>query len=217
MITLVLILLGITFLPHYLFPCKQVMVNIDRKELQKLSKDQNEIRKSLDSGGNVISTRAGNFIPYPTRQNKSPMYSRKKDRQRRIVEINTADTTAFIDLPGIGSTLASRIVLFREKLGGFINVKQIGEVYGLRDSVFQLILPYLRCDSGKIKKLHINIAGKEELKSHPYIRWSIAAMLVNYRTHHGPFRSIDDLRKIENLEDSALNKLIPYLWFGESE
>ena len=50
-------------------------------------------------------------------------------------EINSADTTAFIALPGIGSKLAARIVLFREELGGFYNIEQIREVYGLQDSV----------------------------------------------------------------------------------
>ncbi|MBO9571783.1 MAG: helix-hairpin-helix domain-containing protein, partial [Chitinophagaceae bacterium] len=59
------------------------------------------------------------------------------------IDINTADTTAFISLPGIGSKLANRIVSFRSKLGGFNSVEQIRQVYGLRDSVFQLIYPML--------------------------------------------------------------------------
>lgn len=63
------------------------------------------------------------------------------------VDINTADTTAFIALPGIGTKLAARIVLFRKKLGGFTGVGQIREVYGLKDSVFVILKPYLRCDS----------------------------------------------------------------------
>ena len=32
-----------------------------------------------------------------------------------VIDINTADTTAFITLPGIGSKLAARIVNFRDK------------------------------------------------------------------------------------------------------
>jgi len=68
------------------------------------------------------------------------------------LDINTADTTAFIALPGLGSKLALRIVSFREKLGGFSHVAQIKEVYGLRDSVYQKLLPYLRCDSLFVRK-----------------------------------------------------------------
>ncbi len=68
------------------------------------------------------------------------------------IDINTADTTALIALPGIGSKLAGRIVSFRDKLGGFNSVNQISEVYGLRDSVFQILLPYLKCDSVYVRK-----------------------------------------------------------------
>jgi len=60
-----------------------------------------------------------------------------------LIDINVADTTAFIALPGIGSKLANRIVSFRSKLGGFHSVEQIREVYGLKDSVYQRILPFL--------------------------------------------------------------------------
>lgn len=211
MITLVMILLGITFLPNYLFPHKRVVIDIDEEKLETLL-TKNEPAVFVDSGRKVI--RPQNFVAtkYYSR-NQNAMYTKKSNRQRKIIEINTADTTAFIDLPGIGSTLASRIVLFRDKLGGFINVGQLGEVYGLKDSVLQLIRPYLQCDSSKIRKLQVNTAGKEELKSHPYIRWSLAGMLINYRSHHGPFNAVDDLKKMENMDDSVLSRIAPYLSF----
>lgn len=211
MITLVLILLGITFLPNLLFPHKEVKIDIDEEKLATILAG-NEAPVFVDSGRKI--NRLQNFVAakYNLRKPKSG-YTKKGDRQRKVIEINTADTTAFIDLPGIGSTLASRIVLFRDKLGGFINVQQLGEVYGLKDSVLQLIGPYLQCDATKIRKLQINTAGREELKSHPYIRWSLAGMLINIRSHHGPFSAIDDLKRMENIDDSVLNKLAPYLSF----
>ena len=61
-----------------------------------------------------------------------------------IIDINVADTTAFIALPGIGSKLAARIVNFREKLGGFYSIEQVGETFGLPDSTFQKIKQYLK-------------------------------------------------------------------------
>ena len=63
-----------------------------------------------------------------------------------IIDVNTADTSAFISLPGIGSKLAARIVTFREKLGGFYSVEQIGETYGLPDSTFQKIKQWLKLE-----------------------------------------------------------------------
>ncbi len=59
------------------------------------------------------------------------------------IDINRADTLAFQQLPGIGSKLANRIVLYRKKLGGFTSVEQVGQVYGLKDSVYKRIKPSL--------------------------------------------------------------------------
>jgi DNA uptake protein ComE-like DNA-binding protein len=44
------------------------------------------------------------------------------------VDINSADTSAFIALPGIGSKLAARIVNFRDKLGGFYSIEQVKNI-----------------------------------------------------------------------------------------
>jgi competence protein ComEA len=80
-------------------------------------------------------------------RNYSERYAAYHRPRFASVDINTADTTAFIALPGIGSKLAGRIVSFREKLGGFDSIGQIRKIYGLQDSVFVRLVPYLRCDS----------------------------------------------------------------------
>ena len=43
-----------------------------------------------------------------------------------LTDINLSDSTDWSRLPGIGEKLASRIVHFREKLGGFYEVEQVG-------------------------------------------------------------------------------------------
>jgi DNA uptake protein ComE-like DNA-binding protein len=139
-----------------------------------------------------------------------PRHVRKKVEP---FDINTADTSAFIALPGIGSKLASRIVLFREKLGGFYDIRQIGEVYGLQDSVFKRISPMLKCSAYNIKKIDINTAEKETLKLHPYIRWQMANALVAYRDQHGSFHSAEDISKLENIDMEAVKKMMPYISF----
>jgi competence protein ComEA len=129
----------------------------------------------------------------------------------KIIDINIADTSEFISLPGIGSKLASRIVNFREKLGGFNSVSQVAETYGIPDSTFEKIRVRLECKNPAIKKININTSGANELKVHPYIKWNVANAIVNYRNQHGAYKSIDDLRKIEILPDEVFNKIAPYL------
>ncbi len=129
----------------------------------------------------------------------------------RIIEINTADTSAFISLPGIGNKLAARIVNFRQKLGGFSSVNQLGETYGIPDSTFQMIKGRLECNNSIVKKININTSQANELKTHPYIKWNIANAIVSYRSQHGDYKSIDELKKIEIITDEVFNKIAPYV------
>ena len=127
------------------------------------------------------------------------------------VDINNADTTAYIALPGIGSKLSQRIITFRDKLGGFYAVDQVGETFGLPDSTFQKIKPRLTISKIDLKQLNINTASLEDLKSHPYIRYQIANALVQFRTQHGNFLALPDIKKIVLITDELYGKLTPYL------
>lgn len=137
----------------------------------------------------------------------------KPRKKFEVVEINSADTAQFIALPFIGSKLASRIVLFRNKLGGFVSTNQLKEVYGIQDSVVQKLLPFLTCNAGIVRKIKINTADAATLSSHPYIRWHNANILVNYRNQHGNYNSVSDLLRIDHIDTLLLSKIGPYLVF----
>lgn len=140
-------------------------------------------------------------------------YERKKYesiRTYKAININHADTSEWIALPGIGSKLSQRIISFRDKLGGFYSVQQVGETFGLADSVFQKIKPFLQV-SGEVKKININKASIEALKTHPYIRYAIGNAIIQYRKQHGDYKSIGDMKKIMIVDDTLFNKLSPYL------
>ncbi len=128
-----------------------------------------------------------------------------------VVDINSADTTALIALPGIGSKLAARIIAFRDKLGGFYSVTQVGETFGLPDSTFQKIKQYLKLETTSVRKININTATVDELKVHPYIRYSLANPIVAYRNEHGPFAKVEDIKKVMAVTDEIYNKIAPYI------
>lgn len=127
-----------------------------------------------------------------------------------VVLINDADTSAYISLPGIGSKLAQRIIAFREKLGGFYSVDQIGEIYGLQDSIFQKIKPYLHA-SGSVKKFKINSVTRDELKLHPYFKWNLANAIVSYREQHGNYNSLEEMKSISLIDLKTFEKIVHYL------
>ncbi|MFT4024582.1 MAG: helix-hairpin-helix domain-containing protein, partial [Flavihumibacter sp.] len=136
-------------------------------------------------------------------------------RQQPAVQINLADSTDWEALPGIGAVLAGRIVRFREKLGGFYAATQLLEVFGLRDSTYRLIEPLLRTDQLHWKRIPLNQATEATLAAHPYIRWKLAKIIVAYRTAHGPFLQVDELKDIHLVTPLVFEKIAPYCQLEE--
>lgn len=128
----------------------------------------------------------------------------------KSVDINKADTTVFMALPGIGPKLAARIVKYREQLHGFYCIEQVAETYGLADSVFNKIKKWLVVKDTIIQKININKASIEELKF-PYTGNNLANAIFQYRQQHGDYKSLNDLKKIILVNDSLFSRLSYYL------
>jgi len=148
-------------------------------------------------------------ISYPVKQEYNTVVHDKKTPA--AVDINLADTTAWIALPGIGAKLSGRIINFRDKLGGFYSIGQVAETFGLPDSVFQKIKARLLITNTSVRQININTATLDELKLHPYIRYNLANLIIQYREQHGNFSTVADIKKIMTLTEEQYNKLSPYL------
>lgn len=147
---------------------------------------------------------------YPQKNYDNKTFEKSK-YEAVIIDVNTADTSVLIALPGIGSKLAQRIINFRDKLGGFYSTAQVAETFGLPDSTFQKIKTRLMAGNAALKKFNINTATLEEMKVHPYIRYNLANAIVQYRIQHGNFASVTDIKNIMLVTDELFNKASPYL------
>jgi competence protein ComEA len=151
-----------------------------------------------------------NNEPFTSTTNEKPEIKNYTARYS-VIDVNAADTTAYISLPGIGSKLAARIVNFRDKLGGFYSVEQVKETFGLPDSTYQKIKQYLKLDNPSVKRININTATVDELKAHPYIKYSLANPIVAYRNEHGLFSKVEDVKKVMAVTEEIYKKIEPYL------
>ena len=140
-------------------------------------------------------------------------HSTKVSERIQRLPFSETDSVLLQIVPGIGALTAGRIVKHREKLGGFIQIAQLNEVYGLKPEVIPVIWEYFDFDTSPIRKLSINRATVEELASHPYISYQEAKVVVAYRLQHGPFLQSDDLLKIRIFKVDWVNKIGPYLNF----
>lgn len=128
-----------------------------------------------------------------------------------ILDINNADSSQIIKLPGIGAAFTRKILKFRNALGGFTNIQQLKEVYGMKDSTFLLIKDKILINAISVKKININTAPIETLKRHPYISFNVASTIVNFRSKHGLFKSPEQLLELGSINEENYNKLLPYL------
>lgn len=137
---------------------------------------------------------------------------KRAERSAVMVDIGTADSTELMLIKGIGPSFSRRISLFRNKLGGFVSREQLKEVWGLSDSLYQSLLPFICLkDSSNIKKINLNTADFNELRNHPYVGYQLASLFCNYRKQHQGFKTLDEIKKLPLVNEQLYSKLAPYL------
>ena len=132
-------------------------------------------------------------------------------KQPTKFDFNTADTTDLMKIRGIGSGYAKRIIKFRDMLGGFANVEQVKETYGLPPETVDEILKYAFVKVS-VKRLKINALSVADFR-HPYLKYFQAKAIIAYREQHGAFKSTEDLKQIKVLDEATIQKIEPYLEF----
>lgn len=127
------------------------------------------------------------------------------------IDINSADSAMLESLYGIGATLASRIINFRNQSGGFFTKEQLLDVYGLKPETYEKVKDYVEVSEPNITLISVNTATEEMLAINPYFRYKIAKVLVNYRTAHGPYQSLEAIKNCGLIDDVLFEKVRPYL------
>lgn len=135
-----------------------------------------------------------------------------KSRINRLA-FSESDSVTLQIVPGIGAATASRIIKYRDRLGGFHSKNQLAEVFGLKPEIAEGIWEYFEFDPKITKKININTIELEVLSKHPYISFQEAKVLIAFRNQHGPFSSPQDLLKIKIFREEWVMKLAPYLLF----
>lgn len=128
-----------------------------------------------------------------------------------IVNINTADSATLTQLRGIGPSYAKRIIKYRNMLGGFASASQLLEVYGMEQERLDGFIENIELTADNLFQININNCEADALRNHPYISWNVANALVNYRKNHGPFETLEDIKKCNLVNDELYGKIVAYL------
>lgn len=126
-----------------------------------------------------------------------------------IIDVNTADTSILKKIPGIGSVISRNIVNYRNRLGGFYNTGQLLEV----EYVDSVLLKWFEVKSDVFRKIRINKAGIDELRSHPYMDFYKAKAIIDFRRKRGPIDGMSQISMLEEFTEEDIDKLSHYFSF----
>ncbi len=98
------------------------------------------------------------------------------------VELNSADSAALDDLPGIGPYYAKQILRYRDKLWGrFHDVRQLMEIRGIDGELLAKIEPRIYIESSGPQKYDLYTMCRDSLAMHPYIGSYAADNIERFR------------------------------------
>ena len=97
-----------------------------------------------------------------------------------LVDINSADSSEFDALPGIGPYFAAKMVEYRARIGGYSFPEQLMDIYNFGEERYEGLKDLIECS--EVPAYPLWTLPAEELRLHPYIRNRQAAeAIVLYR------------------------------------
>lgn len=137
-------------------------------------------------------------------------------RDSVYLDLNASDTLDLQEVRGVGKVRARNIYKYGQKLGGYISVNQLKEVYSIDSATFEQIKPHFYAGKTEIRKVNINSDDPKYLARHPYIDFALAKAFIRFRKkYEKDFNSIEEIKQIHLMDEETYNKLRPYIKLSE--
>lgn len=80
----------------------------------------------------------------PNHQPSADQPVEEKERIKKRINVNKADREALKALPGIGPAYSKRIIVYREKNGGFKTIEELKEIKGIGPKRLEKLKPFVK-------------------------------------------------------------------------
>lgn len=171
---------------------------------------------------NAVLRKISPYFKFPewvsAKQEKSnktfQVFTPREKKEVMVKDINLATKEDLIAVYGIGEKLADKILIEKEKFGGFVSMEQFQFIWGISPEAIQdLQKRFVVKNTNSITKIPINDLSIKELSKFPYFNYSLAKEIVIYRTMNNGIKEIADLTKIKGMPNEKIKIIALYLEF----
>ncbi|MCF6364649.1 MAG: helix-hairpin-helix domain-containing protein [Bacteroidales bacterium] len=202
-----------------------IISDFEWKRLGFSTKQITVIRKYLDKGGKFYKKedlkkiygikefqyeRIKNYIKIPIKEDSTEIKEKEVNIKPKV-NINNLSIEEMKKYGKFWQFNATRIVKYRNLLGGYYKKEQLLEVYGMKREYYLKVADDITIDKSKLEKININFAEVSELGRHPYITYKEAEKILKYRNRKGSYKNLEDLINKEIVTKSLYDKISPYL------
>lgn len=185
------------------------IINQKEKGLKIYTAD--DLKKITDVDTFSVSKLKSFLKFFPSKKYFAKTKTEFKNNIVNLVNINNADSIMLDGIKGIGMGTAKRVIAYRDKLGGYVNIEQLKEVWGIDSALFTTLKKSVYIETNSHQKININTVDFERLSKHPYIGYKLAKIILNYRMQHGNFTSTKDLLNIHVMNENIFSKIEMYI------
>jgi len=132
-------------------------------------------------------------------------------RSAAVIDLNCCSAADLEQLPGIGEVLSARIVKYRDLLGGYVSVSQLGEVYGLDSFAVERISGRVKVSGDNIRLFSLDTCSWGQMARHPYLGPEAARAIMKYRSLMGVGFEVDDLVLQKVISSEQAGRIAPYV------
>ena len=152
------------------------------------------------------------WVTYSKTKPKTSFSNQNTKTNDSKIDLNTANAQQLTSVYGIGDKRAKQIIQLREKLGGFHSLAELGELYGVDDQLISKFKTQLQISKPRpIQTINLNTANKDQLVTIKYIDYEIAYQIIEYRTLHESFKSLEELKKVKQFPNHKFEIIALYL------
>ena len=129
------------------------------------------------------------------------------------LNVNTASAADLTRLPGIGEVIGFRIVKERERRGAFSETKELKEIKGISERVYEGIRKHVAIQGENSLKVYtdLNTITNPLLLGIPGMSEGEARSILNFRKARGGFENMEELLQVPGIGKKRLAELSEWL------